>query len=102
MTGSTSLYPFDLFRPVFWGNEDVDYWYRQNVFLYVRKGSVAWQLMMNSGHRSMTDIGFMNCIHPDALHFRRYVAALFPSFIQAVRKRLSGRSGDDQSEMGSK
>lgn len=84
------LYPFDLFRPVFWGNEDVEYWYRQNVFLYVRKSSSAWQLMMNSGHKSMTDISFMNCIHPDALHFRRHVAALLPSFIQAVRKRLSG------------
>ena len=82
------VYPFDLFRPVFWGNEDVDYWYRQNVFLYVRKSSSAWQSMMNSGHKDMADINFMNCIHPNALHFRRHVAALSASFIQGVRKRF--------------
>ena len=29
--------PFDLFRPVFWGNKKVGFWYQQNTFLYVKK-----------------------------------------------------------------
>jgi len=82
------FYPFDLFRPIFWGNEDIAYWYRQNVFLYIRKNSSAWQLIVNSGHKNMADINFMNCIHPDALGFSSHLVALFPSFIQAIRKRL--------------
>jgi SAM-dependent methyltransferase len=91
------FYAFDLFRPVFWGNENVDFWYRQNVFLYVRKDSSEWQVMANSGHRSMANIDFMNCIHPDmlifgsrpsALTFRGHLVALFPSFIRAMRRRL--------------
>jgi SAM-dependent methyltransferase len=84
-------YPFDFFRPVFWGNEHVDYWYRQNVFLYIRKESAAWQVMANHGHRSMANIDFMNCIHPDMLtlpFFKRHLLALFPSFIEAMRRRL--------------
>ena len=29
--------PFDLIRPVFWADQDIEYWYRQNTFLYVKK-----------------------------------------------------------------
>jgi SAM-dependent methyltransferase len=85
--------PFDLFRPVFWGDEDVDFWYRQNVFLYVKKGSPEWHLMSNSGHTPMANIDFMNCIHPDAMNFgfRRHLVALYPSFVQSLRRRLFRR-----------
>jgi hypothetical protein len=47
------FYPLDLFRPE---NENVDIWYRQNVFLYVRKDSSEWQVMAKSGHRNMANI----------------------------------------------
>ena len=30
---------FDLFRPIFWGNSEIEWWYRQNAFLYVKKNS---------------------------------------------------------------
>ncbi len=82
------FYPFDLFRPVFWGNEDIDFWYRQNVFLYVRKDSSEWQLVTSSGYKDMSNIDFMNCIHPDALNFRRHLVALFPSFVRGVCRRF--------------
>ena len=83
-------YPFDFFSPVFWGNEHVDYWYRQNVFLYIREESSVWQVMANQGHRSMANIDFMNCIHPDMLvwPFKRHLVASFRSFVEAMRTRL--------------
>lgn len=82
--------PFDLFRPVFWGDEDIDFWYRQNAFLYVKKDSSEWHLMTTSGHKPMANIDFMNCIHPDALSFRSHLVALYPSFIRGLRRRLFG------------
>jgi len=85
-----SFCPFDLFRPVFWGDEDVDFWYRQNVFLYVRKDSLEWRLMTGAGHKPMTKIDFMNCIHPEAINFtfKRQLMGLYPSFVRALRRRL--------------
>jgi SAM-dependent methyltransferase len=80
--------PFDLFRPVFWGDEDVAFWYRQNVFLYVKKDSSEWHLVTGAGHKPMTNIDFMNCIHPDAMSFTRHLVALYPSFVRGLRKRL--------------
>jgi SAM-dependent methyltransferase len=82
------FHPFDLFRPTFWGNENVAYWYRQNVFLYVRRDSSVWRLLANSGHRNMADISFMNCIHPESLGLTSLLAALYPSVVKAIRKRL--------------
>lgn len=80
--------PFDLFRPVFWGDEDVAFWYRQNVFLYVRKDSSEWHHMTGAGHEPMASIEFMNCIHPDSMSLRRHLVALYPSFVRGVRRRL--------------
>ena len=95
--------PFDLFRPVFWGNEDVCFWYRQNVFLYLRKNSTAWQRMETYGFKEIADTSFMNCIHPDlynpkaaqadsVLGFKDHLAALLPSLMRAVRRRFAASS----------
>jgi SAM-dependent methyltransferase len=81
--------PFDLFRPIFWGDDDVDFWYQQNVFLYVKKDSAEWHLMTRAGHKPMANVDFMNCIHPDAMSFRRHLTALYPSFVRGLRRRLS-------------
>jgi SAM-dependent methyltransferase len=88
--------PFDFFRPVFWGDEDIDFWYRQNVFLYVRKDSSEWRTITNSGYKAMSSLDFMNCIHPDLLRnhlsFRSHLRALGPSFVRGMRRRFLGRS----------
>jgi SAM-dependent methyltransferase len=81
--------PFDLFRPIFWGDGDVDFWYQQNVFLYVKENSAEWHLMTTAGHKPMANVDFMNCIHPDAMSFRRHLMALYPSFVRGLRRRLS-------------
>jgi SAM-dependent methyltransferase len=30
---------YDVFRPRFWSNESLDWWYAQNLFLYIKRGS---------------------------------------------------------------
>ena len=95
--------PFDLFRPAFWGNENVCFWYRQNAFLYLRKNSTPWQQIGTYGFKELVDISFMNCIHPelDCVHldwynnksalaesFKHHISDLLPSFGRAIRRRL--------------
>jgi SAM-dependent methyltransferase len=92
--------PFDLFRPVFWGVEDIRFWYRQNTFLYIKQGSAAFSRMENNGLRMLADISFMNCIHPELynfkaaqaesiLNFKDHLMALLPSLRRAIHRRLS-------------
>jgi hypothetical protein len=92
--------PFDLFRPLFWGNEEVCFWYRQNAFLYVRKNSAAWQHITRQGFKELTNTSFMNCIHPDLYTikvaqaeavpgFKYHLMALLPALVYAIRRRLT-------------
>ena len=62
--------PFDLFRPVFWGNEQVCFWYRQNVFLYIKKDSDSWRRIGACGFKEIADLSFMNCVHPDLYNIK--------------------------------
>ena len=63
--GDQNFVPFDLFRPVFWGNEDVSFWYRQNTFLYLRRNSNPYQQVIAHEITELSDLSFMNCIHPN-------------------------------------
>jgi SAM-dependent methyltransferase len=56
--------PFDLFRPTFWGDERICYWYRQNTFLYAKRGSASYNKLRGYGVNSLENISFMDCIHP--------------------------------------
>ena len=56
--------PYDLFRPVFWGDEEVEYWYQQNIFLYVKENTPVAGLLSQAGYRPMKNIKFMDCVHP--------------------------------------
>jgi len=55
---------YDIFRPVFWGDVDIKFWYQQNTFLYVRNNSTAHDLLITKGVRPLKNIAFMDCIHP--------------------------------------
>jgi SAM-dependent methyltransferase len=92
--------PFDLFRPVFWGNGDVCFWYRQNTFLYCRNASPAWQRIAAHGIGPIAEPSFMDCVHPElfalkgapadgSLGFKSHVADLGPSLWRAIRRRLA-------------
>jgi SAM-dependent methyltransferase len=96
--------PFDMFRPQFWDNEDVCFWYRQNAFLYVKKDSAPYWKIKTHGINEISNIGFMNCIHPELYgqtfekhivdlqtqkSFKNHIADLMPSLWRALRRRLS-------------
>lgn len=76
--------PYDLFRPLFWGDEEIEFWYQQNVFLYVRKNSAVAGLLSSAGHQPMKNIRFMDCVHP-AL----YSSSLQQASTRALVKRLA-------------
>lgn len=55
---------FDIFRPEFWGDDRVRPWYRQNTFLYVKRGHELAKRLADQGYREMTRMDFMDCVHP--------------------------------------
>lgn len=55
---------FDIFRSEFWDNANVQGWYRQNTFLYVKANHPLHHVLIRDGHRSCKNVGFVDCIHP--------------------------------------
>lgn len=55
---------FDLFRPAFWDNDQVEPWYRQNTFLFVRPSHSYYNKLTAAGHQAHTTPSFVNCVHP--------------------------------------
>jgi len=91
---------FDLFRPRFWGRSDIDPWYRQNSFLYVRRNHSLLGALRERGIRPMEGLAFMDCIHP-WLHgrspqFRDHLADLLPSLWRSFRNRQRQATGGEQ------
>lgn len=88
--------PFDLLRPVFWGDDRVCHWYRQNAFLYARMDATAYAALRGQGFAPIADPHFMDCVHPimyrmkvdGKIPFRSHLADLAPSLIRAIRRRL--------------
>lgn len=64
LLGDQQFVPFDILRAVFWSDERIPFWYRQNVFLYARKGSGCFERLIAQGLAPMPNIGFMDCVHP--------------------------------------
>lgn len=56
--------PYDVFRPVFWGDPAIEFWYQQNTFLYVKNQSDINRLLKDAGYQPMANIKFMDCVHP--------------------------------------
>jgi hypothetical protein len=90
--------PFDLFRPYFWGNNEVCSWYRQNVFLYIKKCTNCYvKISSEIGHLEFREIGFMDCIHPDlydryvgtSIGVKSHVKDFVPSLLRTIRRRIS-------------
>ncbi len=78
---------FDLFRPVFWGDSEVQYFYQQNCFLYVRKNS---DIIKNFAERNifpMANIEFMNCVHP-----KLFTRVIEPPYLRQRWKKLKAKT----------
>jgi SAM-dependent methyltransferase len=88
--------PFDLFRPSMWGDERIQFWYRQNAFLYVNKESSSYARLRACGLSELPDIAFLDCIHPDLFKLRAghvysfmtHVRHLLPSLRRALVRRF--------------
>jgi hypothetical protein len=86
---------FDVFRPTFWADSRIPFWYRQNTMVYARRGSAARAAFAGMEAR------FLDCVHPDLysvaltmaqpreVGFASHARALVPSLTKAVRRRLS-------------
>lgn len=91
--------PFDLFRPKFWGDTRVGFWFRQNTFLYVKNNSDLFKKLQNLNIKEIHNKDFMNCVHPElyeykcgkGLSFTVHAKNIIPSFFQAIRRRLYKR-----------
>jgi hypothetical protein len=73
--------PYDLFRPAFWGDNDIEYWYQQNTFLYVKKNSALENILIHNGNYEIKNINFMDCVHPNLFEGRMKSKALFRTLI---------------------
>lgn len=95
--GHAGFVPFDLFRPVFWGDAEVCFWYRQNTFLYLRENSAAYRAFSERGVAPVGDIAFLDCIHPNLYRqkiaekgVREKIDDLGRSVIRALKRRVRG------------
>lgn len=94
--------PYDLFRSTFWGNPEVEFFYQQNTFLYVKSTSGLIQCLKQAGYDPISNIEFMNCVHPRLLEawvsistnpsyeylFNKLVGKILPQSIKQVLKKL--------------
>lgn len=101
---SYNYFPYDLFRPIFWGNNDIAFWYQQNTFLYIKQDSAIMRLITNAGYCQIENISFMDCIHPylyncklsqidylEHLSVIKFIAKkIIPKSIQQSLRRLVG------------
>jgi SAM-dependent methyltransferase len=53
---------FDVIRPRVWNDDRMPYWYRQNMFLYVRRGSPSFALVEQRA--AATPTGPLDIVHP--------------------------------------
>lgn len=53
---------YDVLRPLFWENKEIDIWYRQNLFLVIKKGKEHIAKAFEEKSKSQV---FINVIHPE-------------------------------------
>jgi cyclopropane fatty-acyl-phospholipid synthase-like methyltransferase len=56
-------YPFDIVRHEVWNNDEVDFWYRQNIIIYIKKNSYYYNLY--SSKILTENFKNLNLVHPD-------------------------------------
>jgi ADP-heptose:LPS heptosyltransferase len=65
----------DLLRPLVWARADVDWWYAQNLLLFVRRGSVAAERLNPPQQASQPAIPPLTLVHPS-----NYLAQILKRF----------------------
>jgi hypothetical protein len=88
--------PFDIIRPKFWGYAGIDFWYKQNMFLYIKKNSDAFLNTKKIGIFPVESLFFMDAVHPELYNIKRNntisareLVKLIPSvFANSIKKRF--------------
>lgn len=65
---------YDLIRPYFWNNRNVCWWYSQNAFVYVKKGSIYNSKLNELDYTPLDKYSLRDAIHPEMyeLIFKNY------------------------------
>lgn len=88
---------YDYFRQHFWGNNKVEFWYRQNTFLYIKKNSPLNRVLEEKNFSPITNLEFMNCIHPELFeiwvsksryYFKQKIINLLPLKLVIFLKKI--------------
>jgi hypothetical protein len=87
---------YDIFRPRFWENAKVDFWYRQNMFLVAKSGAVTQPEILNK----RIDEEVLTYVHPELLkkilHDTLARSGTFRSIGKAFLSRLTGRANGQE------
>jgi SAM-dependent methyltransferase len=91
--------PYDLFRPVVWGDKEIPFWYQQNTFLYVRRNTHFAEVLANVGHYPIKNLAFMDCVHPSLYQSRigtkaaikELAAKAIPKPLLSLAQRIKSR-----------
>jgi len=91
------FYPFDIIRPRFWGDEKIDFWYKQNMFIYIREKSSAYSHAREQGFIPIDALAFMDAIHPElykikcdqTLSLGQIMKRLGPATIASLKHRFN-------------
>ncbi len=59
--GAQGFDVYDPLRPLIWDNDKIDWWYRQNLLLYARRGSTAAQALAEAGIKRPQ---YVDVVHP--------------------------------------
>lgn len=85
----------DILRPVFWNNDDIFFWYKQNMFVLVKKGSSA-ESVVKKVSESLPNTLF-SIVHPDLyLSKIKEISSAQNQILkyeEELNKILSGRRG---------
>lgn len=76
---------FDLFRSKFWGNDQIDPWYCQNTFLYVRPNHKLFFRLIDNNIRPIENLMHADCIHPWLFNHYFYKAKELQKQIDSLR-----------------
>ncbi len=78
--------PYDLFRSKVWENQEIEVWYRQNTFLYLKSNSKYEKIFKEKGIEPISELSQMNCIHPDLYQLRVEESIKLSQSILKLRK----------------
>jgi SAM-dependent methyltransferase len=55
--------PIDILRELIWDNEKIEWWYRQNLLLFINKSNIEDYPLLKD--KVKKNVGFINLVHPE-------------------------------------